>query len=166
MIFKNDCILQMEHFESSSDVLSLMQNEYFVLNRFNVKCYATINKVSIVKYGTLFLSNLRILFMTESPFYILEIPLATIINESFEQPFLFPNFIKGESIPLPSSNIIEEAFPWQFHFHNGVGMVAHYIFLLVETFRKAPSKSTENTNLAFVDANDPSIILIPETNQI
>ena len=78
-------VINVKHFESSSDVLSLMQNEYFILNRSNVKCYATINNVSIVKYGTLFLSNLRILFVTESPFYILEIPLATIINESFEQ---------------------------------------------------------------------------------
>ena len=157
--FKNEFILKMEHFTSSSDILNLMQNEYFTLKRFNVKCYARINNKSIVKYGTLILSNLRMLFMSESPFYVLEIPLATVMNESFEQPFLFPNFIRGESIPLPSSNIID-LFSWQFHFHNGVGMTAHYFLLLVESLRKAPSISTEN--IAFVDVNNPSTILVPE----
>ena len=114
-----------------------MAGELFVLSRDTIHC--TVKGVSGCKidaHGTLFLSTLRMVFVSEKPGSSFDIPLATLKNESFNQPIFWANNMTGVSPPLDQPPECTQEYKWCVEFRNGgVGTFLPFFFRLLHEMR-------------------------------
>ncbi len=108
--------------------------------------------------GTLFISNLRLVFIAEH--LTIDLPLATLEEEQFHQPIFGANFLTGKSPPLPGSNIANRV-QWKFTFNKGVGTFLSIFYILLANMRTNRSEVlTDVLNVAYMDPNDPSKLFV------
>lgn len=114
-----------------------MANEMFVLARSGINFSAKLGGSKSEANGTLFLSTLRMVFVTDRPtdngLNNFDIPLATLEQESFNQPIFFANNMTGCSPPLDGSDGV---YKWCISFKNGgVGTFLPFFFRLLQEMR-------------------------------
>jgi len=105
-----------------------------------------------------------------------DLPLATLVNESFNQPIFGANNLSGESPPLEGTGL-QDIIKWVLYFNNGgVGTFLPLFFRLLSEMRNRMAQS-EPTNAftsveaqqiiqaAYVDPNDPSKLYVSQPTQ-
>ena len=135
-----------------------MENEVFVLYYTSATFKANVDGNIRNCKGLLYLSNLRIVFVSED--YSIDLPLATMENEQFHQPLFGANYLSGKNPPIEKSNIAN-IVEWKIIFENGIGSFLNCFLTYLDSMRKNIEISSINIT-AFIDASDPSIILIPQ----
>jgi hypothetical protein len=118
-----------------------MANEFFVLSRGGIGFKATSGRVKTEFSGTLFLSTLRMVIVSNDGQHAFDIPLATLKDEKFNQPIFGANNLSGASPPL---DLAADApnYVWVIKFNNGgVGTFLPFFFRLLGEMRNrvAPS---------------------------
>jgi len=163
-----------------------MANEMFVLARSGINFSAKLGGSKSEANGTLFLSTLRMVFVTDRPtdngLNNFDIPLATLEQESFNQPIFFANNMTGCSPPLDGSDGV---YKWCISFKNGgVGTFLPFFFRLLQEMRTrmqalsanpqgaaageerpaVPTATAEGlVQAAFVDPSDPTTFYLPSS---
>jgi hypothetical protein len=144
--------------------------------------------------GQLLLSPLRVVFQadrasgggffggTRANMDAFDIPLATLTNESFNQPIFGANNLTGTSPPLPES-VCDQDIHWTFTFKSGgVGTFLPIFFGLLREMRRHMNAErrgesadavpvavavpavvvAEIVNAAYVDPSDPTKLYVQE----
>ena len=104
-------------------------------------------------------------------FHGFDMPLATLYDESFNQPIFWANNLTGASPPLEGSSFSAD-IKWTIYFNNGgVGTFLPFFFRLLQEMRQrlaqpahAPSALNIATMLvqaAYVDPSDPTRLFVP-----
>jgi len=153
-----------------------MANEMFVLSRSGISFSAKAGHTKVDSSGgTLFLSTLRMVFVSDRSETSFDMPLATLLDEKFNQPIFGANNLTGASPPL---DIAQESgnYKWCIKFNNGgVGTFLPFFFRLLQEMRmrlrqqeqasSAPVAQAQPipqeiaqglVQAAFVDPNDPT----------
>ena len=172
-----------------------MPNEMFVLGRSGIHFTAKSRNHKFHGMGELLLSPLRIVFKANSSsgssFFGgpssningFDVPLATLYNESFNQPIFGANNLSGSSPPLPDS-ICEDDIHWCFTFKSGgVGTFLPIFFALLREMRirmeaerrgETPSAPpvavavpavvvAEIVSAAYIDPSDPTKLYVQQS---
>jgi len=108
-----------------------------------------------------------------------DLPLATLVNESFNQPIFGANNLTGNSPPLEGT-ALEEDIKWCISFNNGgVGTFLPLFFRLVTEMRQRMSQpqaagstpgggvlsvadAQQILHAAYIDPNDPSKLYVSQ----
>jgi len=151
--------------------------EYFVLSRQGISFTATSGSLKFNGKGVMYLSTLRIVFVanrgSKGNCSAFDLPLATLRDESFNQPIFFANNMTGTSPPLEGSQC-QQDIKWCLSFNEGgVGTFLPLFFRLLEEMRTrmaAPAASpsmpeavvTQIVQTALVDPNDPTRLYVSE----
>jgi len=129
--------------------------------------------------GTMYLSTLRVVFVAHRKGNIaaFDLPLATMTNESFNQPIFSANNMTGTNPPLDGSEC-QQDIKWCLSFNEGgVGTFLPVFFRLLHEMRArmaAPSAepssadaapmpqaiATQIVQAAFVDPSDPTKLYV------
>ena len=114
-----------------------MPGEVFVLSRRGI-AFSAKDSAGSQKFearGSLWLSTLRVVFVADRPqggFGALDLPLATMRSESFNQPIFGANNMTGTSPPLPDSACAGD-ITWYLGFKDGgVGTFLPLFFSLLQ----------------------------------
>lgn len=137
----------------------VMAGETLVLCR---SAHLSVDIDGVIKQGlgTVFISNLRLVFIAEQ--LAVDLPLATLEDEQFHQPIFGANSLTGKSPPLPGSNIAN-VVRWKFTFNQGVGTFLSIFYILLAHMRTnspAMFQDVLSSRLAYVDPNDPSRLFV------
>lgn len=149
----------MENPEIADGVPVMMAGETLVLCR-SAHLSVDLDGISKERTGTLFISNLRLVFIAEH--LTVDLPLATLEEEQFHQPIFGANFLTGKSPPLPGSNIAN-VVQWKFTFNKGVGTFLSIFYILLAHMRTNPSELPTDVlsgHVAYMDPNDPSKLFV------
>jgi len=157
-----------------------MNGELFVLSRSGISFSAKSGRTKFDGKGDLYLSTLRLVFVSRGSGSLqgFDMPLATLQNESFNQPIFGANNLSGSSPPLEGTGLTE-TIKWALYFNNGgVGTFLPLFFRLIQDMRArmSPMQSaqpqeprglseTDTQQLmqaAFVDPNDPSKLYVSQ----
>ena len=112
-----------------------MANELFVLSRGGIHFTAKAGRVKTDGYGVLYLSTLRMVFVSDRADVAFDIPLATLEKESFNQPIFGANNMTGQSPPLDQP-VENGPYKWCISFRNGgVGTFLPFFFRLLQEMR-------------------------------
>ena len=112
-----------------------MPNEFFVLCRTGIHFTAKSGSSKVDGNGSLFLSTLRMVFVSDRGGGGFDMPLATLYEEKFNQPIFGANNMTGLSPPLtlPEGS---PAYKWCISFKNGgVGTFLPFFFRLLQEMR-------------------------------
>jgi len=125
--------------------------------------------------GDLYLSTLRLVFVSKGSGSLegFDLPIATLTQESFNQPIFGANNLSGVSPPLEGTGL-EENIKWYLYFNNGgVGTFLPLFFRLLTEMRTrmgqpnaspaqafSESDTQQIVQAAFVDPNDPSKLYV------
>ena len=105
-----------------------------------------------------------------------DIPIATLFDESFNQPIFGANNLTGTSPPLDGTGLVDE-IKWCVYFNNGgVGTFLPLFFRLVSEMRTRMAQPAANSTTdvfsaadtqqilqaAYVDPNDPSKLYVSQ----
>ena len=152
-----------------------MEGEFFVLARSGISFSAKSGSTKLEASGTLYLSTLRMVVVSDDArragFHGFDMPLATLYDESFNQPIFWANNLTGASPPLEGSSFSAD-IKWTIYFNNGgVGTFLPFFFRLLQEMRQrlaqpahAPSALNIATMLvqaAYVDPSDPTRLFVP-----
>ena len=112
-----------------------MANELFVLSRGGIHFTAKAGRAKTDAYGVLYLSTLRMVFVSDKADQAFDIPLATLEKESFNQPIFGANNMTGFSPPLDQP-VENGPYKWCISFRNGgVGTFLPFFFRLLQEMR-------------------------------
>jgi len=153
-----------------------MNGEIFVLSRDGISFSAKSGSHKFEGKGDLYLSTLRLVFVGKPNGRLsgFDIPIATLVNESFNQPIFGANNLTGTSPPLDGTGL-EADIKWGIYFNNGgVGTFLPLFFRLLSEMRTrmsqpaAPAASAvfsatdtqQIVQAAFVDPSDPSKLYV------
>ena len=114
-----------------------MANEFFVLSRGGVSFHAKAGRggPKVEGSGTIYLSTLRMVFVSDRASSSFDVPLATLYSEKFNQPIFGANNLTGTSPPLdlPPER---DHYTWCIKFNNGgVGTFLPFFFRLLQEMR-------------------------------
>ena len=154
-----------------------MSGEMFVLSRSGIAFSAKSGRTKFDASGDLYLSTLRLVFVSKSGTGLqgFDIPMATISEESFNQPIFGANNLTGTSPPLNSD--LTEPITWRLGFNNGgVGTFLPLYFRILSEMRRRMSQgpatasaevfsaadAQQIVHAAFVDPNDPSKLYVSQ----
>ena len=117
-----------------------MEGEYFVLARSGISFSAKSGSTKFEASGTLYLSTLRMVVVCDDArhagFHGFDMPLATLYDESFNQPIFWANNLTGVSPPLEGSSFSAD-IKWTIYFNNGgVGTFLPFFFRLLQEMRE------------------------------
>ena len=105
-----------------------------------------------------------------------DLPIATLIEESFNQPIFGANNLTGSSPPLDGSGL-SDSIKWKVTFNNGgVGTFLPLFFRLLNEMRQrmsqplaatatvtlSPLDAQQILHAAYVDPNDPSKLYVSQ----
>lgn len=140
----------------SEGMPDMMINETLILSKNNITLM-----VDSASYTdcTLFLTNMRMVIVSTN--YSLDIPLATLQNESFNQPILSANNLSGKNPRIDNSDF---ELSWKIYFQDGVGIFLPSFYIALHNMKKSLKHWTSyDVKLsAFVDPNDTSILYISQ----
>jgi len=158
-----------------------MNGEMFVLSRDGISFSAKSGRTKFDGRGDLYLSTLRLVFVSKGNGGMqgFDLPLATLVNESFNQPIFGANNLTGNSPPLEGT-ALEEDIKWCISFNNGgVGTFLPLFFRLVTEMRQRMSQpqaagstpgggvlsvadAQQILHAAYIDPNDPSKLYVSQ----
>lgn len=154
-----------------------MNGEMFVLSRSGISFSAKSGSQKFDGSGDLYLSTLRLVFVNKGSAGIdgFDLPIATLVNESFNQPIFGANNLTGASPPLDGSGL-PDTIKWKISFNNGgVGTFLPLFFRLLNEMRQRMSQPQTTTaptlsdadaqqilHAAYVDPNDPSKLYVSQ----
>ena len=158
-----------------------MANELFVLSRGGIHFTAKAGRAKTDAYGVLYLSTLRMVFVSDKADQAFDIPLATLEKESFNQPIFGANNMSGTSEPLPGG--LTDEIKWTLTFkEGGVGTFLPLFFRLLGEMRHRMSAEShydhnfeqppvaqqvvqQIVGAAYVDPNDPTKLYVSQPVQ-
>jgi len=155
-----------------------MNGELFVLSRSGVSFSAKSGGQKFEGSGDLYLSTLRLVFVNKGNGSLdgFDLPIATLIEESFNQPIFGANNLTGSSPPLDGSGL-SDSIKWKVTFNNGgVGTFLPLFFRLLNEMRQrmsqphaatatatlSPLDAQQILHAAYVDPNDPSKLYVSQ----
>lgn len=149
-----------------------MENERLILRREGIVLDATIDGAQHRLRGFAVLSNLRIVFVATEPSAIsaVDLPLAHLRDERFNQPIFGCNNLEGVTAPIRRAGGLRSDIKWQMSFREGgVGTWLHWFFLVLKVMRehmgspekRIPAPSASAIRQAFVDPHDPTTLYVP-----
>jgi len=156
-----------------------MNGELFVLSRSGVSFSAKSGSQKFDGSGDLYLSTLRLVFVNKGNGALdgFDIPMATLVEESFNQPIFGANNLTGSSPPLDGSGLAG-TIKWKVSFNNGgVGTFLPLFFRLLNEMRQRMSQPqsvpqqpsdaelSQILHAAYVDPNDPSKLYVSQPLQ-
>ena len=157
-----------------------MPNEMFLLSRSGLSFSAKSGRSKFDASGDLYLSTLRMVFVTSEPGSSIQgfdLPIATLTSESFNQPIFGANNLTGTSPPLEGGDLTEP-IKWRLAFNNGgVGTFLPLFFRILSEMRRrmlqqsapaavaeafTPAEAQQIVHAAFVDPSDPSKLYVSQ----
>ncbi|KAG8463945.1 hypothetical protein KFE25_000113 [Diacronema lutheri] len=153
-----------------------MENERLVLRREGVELEATIDGAQHRLRGFAVLSNLRIVFVATDPSAIsaVDLPLAHLRDESFNQPIFGCNNLTGVTAPIRGGSVRAD-IAWKLSFREGgVGTWLPWFFTVLKVMRThmeavavgqasdLPVPSARAMRQAYVDPADPTRLFLPD----
>lgn len=153
-----------------------MNGEIFMLSRSGISFTAKSGRYKFDAKGDLYLSTLRLVFVSKGnrDFQGFDIPIATLAEESFNQPIFGANNLSGASPPLEGTGLTE-TIKWCIYFNNGgVGTFLPLFFRILSEMRSRVAQpavgadgisaaTTEQIlQAAYVDPNDPSKLYVSQ----
>lgn len=157
-----------------------MENERLILRREGITLDATIDGEQYRLRGFAVLSNLRIVFVATEPASIsaVDLPLAHLREERFNQPIFGCNNITGVTAPIAGGNVRSD-IRWQLSFREGgVGTWLPWFFCCIKQMRRhmaalaagqapdMPAPSAQALRQAYVDPADPSKLFVVEEEDV
>ncbi|EFJ07430.1 hypothetical protein SELMODRAFT_109689 [Selaginella moellendorffii] len=162
-------------------------NEVLALARdgveFQVEKLPDVPSGKIVTKGTIYLSNIRLVFVARQPvgnFFAFDMPLMFIHEESFNQPIFFCNNLSGKVHPViqeGANPALYAPYPFKILFkEGGVGTFIPIFFGLLRSIRATESMRAAAQNPipetqapvddmirhAYIDPNDPTRLYLQQ----
>ena len=122
-------------------VPALMEGEALALHRRGISFTAKSGSTKVSGSGDLYVSTLRLVFVASragAGLAAFDVPLATLAEESFNQPIFGANNLTGTSPPLDvGEGTLPGTIKWCFAFtEGGVGTFLHFFFTLLQEMRR------------------------------
>jgi hypothetical protein len=162
----------------SSGLPAALLGEYFLLSRecsFRVDTHVPEFKVLESNAGVVFMTSIRLVFIANNHKLSFEMPIEGIVMDEFKQPILGANYLHLHVAPVPNRGINTNIpFDIKLTFRKGTGTFLHVFYKLRESYlaseaqrvaflhQQALEQFIANTQVAFVDSSDPSILYVTQ----